>query len=157
MHNAPSVVYPVGRCAFQAWLLVLLGGVSAAVGVFFLGESNLQSQDPWGWLIRGAGILAWLVWTAWAFLSWTRSMEGFVQWSAERRHEMDRASAWWWSDQSGSASLVLIEMKCVLDLQDRVLLRFCGSSMGPRWVWVERQASPAHWSDLRRALVHSRI
>jgi hypothetical protein len=150
------VVYPVGRCAFHARLLVLLGGVGVGVGVFFVFESNFQSSGLWGWLACSAGILTWLVWMAWAFLSWIRSPEGSLHWRPNRGQEMDGASAWWWTDQPASEPLVLSKMERVLDLQDRVLLRVCGAGMGQRWVWVERSAFPARWSDLRRALVSSR-
>ena len=70
MRNAPSVVYPVGRSAFQAWLLVFIAGLSGAVGASFLFGLDAPAQGLWGWLTCSAGVLAWAVWSAWAFLSW---------------------------------------------------------------------------------------
>ncbi len=153
MRNAPSVVYPVGRCAFQAWLLVFIAGLSGAVGASFLFGLNAPAQGLWGWLTRSAGILAWSVWTAWAFLSWIRSPEGVLHWSSVGGGEKDGGGAWSWTDRTAPEPLALSEMERVLDLQDRILLSIRGAGLGQRWIWVERSASPARWNDLRRALV----
>ncbi len=156
MHNAPSVVFPVGRCAFQGWLLVALGAVSAAVGTLFLVESDFRTLGVWGWFPGVAGVVGWLLWATWACLSWLRSPQGTLHWESRRVAEEGANSAWSWTDRNCSEPLTLNSMERVLDLQGRVLLRFCGPGVGQRWAWVERSGSPARWNDLRRALVASR-
>lgn len=156
MHSAPPVVYPVGRCAFQGWVFAVLGGLSASVGSLFLIESDVQSQGLWGWITCSAGILAWLVWMAWAFLSWNRSPEGALHWSPGGGQGMGDASSWSWTDRASAEPLVLSDVERVLDLQGRVLLRVAGPGLGQRWLWVEQSGYPERWRDLRRALVSSR-
>ncbi len=156
MHNAPSVVFPVGRCAFQAWLLGALGAVSAAVGMLFLIESDLRTFGVRGWLPCVAGVVGWLIWATWAFLSWLRSPQGTLRWEPWRVEEGGASGVWSWTDHAGAEPQVLSGMERVLDFQSRVLLRFCEPGRGQRWVWVERGAFPARWNDLRRALVASR-
>lgn len=153
MRNAPSVVYPVGRSAFQAWLLVFIAGLSGAVGASFLFGLNAPAQGLSGWLTCSVGVLAWSVWAAWAFLSWIRLPDGVLHWSSRGGGGEDDAPAWSWTDRTASEPWVLSEMESVLDLQDRILLSIRGTGLGRRWIWVERSASPARWNDLRRALV----
>lgn len=153
MHNAPSVVFPVGRCAFHGWLLVALGGVGGAVGMLFLVESDVRNLGVWGWLPGVAGMAAWLLWTTWALLTWLSSPQGSLHWESRRVAEEGTSGAWSWADRNCPEPLTLNSMERVLDLQDRVLLRFSGPGVGRRWAWVERRSSPGRWNDLRRALV----
>lgn len=156
MYNAPSVVYPVGRSAFHGGLLVALGVVSAAVGVMCLVESDFRALGVWAWLPGASAGAGWLFWATWACLSWLRLPRGTLRWDSQRVEEGSTSSgAWSWTDRAGSEALVLSGMERVLDLQDRVLLRFSGPGLGRRWAWVERSGSPGRWNDLRRALVAS--
>lgn len=155
MRNAPSVVYPVGRSAFQAWLSVFIAGLSGAVVASFLFGLDAPAQGLWGWLTCTAGVLAWSVWAAWAFLSWIRSPEGVLRWSSMDGGEEEGAGAWSWTERTAAEPLELSELERVLDLQGRILLSIRGTEMGRRWIWVEQSVSPARWSDLRRALVAS--
>ena len=156
MHNAPSVVFPVGRCAFQGWLLVVLGMVGAAVGALFLVESDFWRLGAWGWLPGVTGMCVWLIWAAWAFANWRRSPEGSLRWDARQLAESGVQGIWAWTDRMASEPVELSDVERVLDLQSRVLLRICGPGMGRQWVWVESGSCPARWNDLRRALVSGR-
>lgn len=156
MHNALSVVYPVGRCAFQAWLLVFLGLLSAAVGVLYLLVSDFSTTRPWGLVAPVAGVVGWMLWVAWALLSWFRTREGVLHWNPVRGQDGAEAGPWSWTDRLGAEPLRLSGVERVLDLQDRVLLRLLTPGAGQRWVWVERRDQPARWGDLRRALASNR-
>ena len=61
MHNAPSVSYPVGRCAFQGLVFVVL---CMASGAFLVAWAWVQ---PMGW-IWGLAVGCWLLATWWACL-----------------------------------------------------------------------------------------
>lgn len=156
MHNAPSVVYPVGRCVFYAMLLALIGLVSAAVGATFLSGLVPRSGHPWGWTAVSVGAFAWAVWVAVAVTGWLRSPEGSLSWDPDVVQEEGGAGAWSWCGPPSSEPVSLSQMECVVDLQNRILLRFRSANAGPRWIWVERRGNSARWSDLRRALVSSR-
>lgn len=155
MHSAPSVVYPVGRCAFQAWLLVALGGVTAVVGVVFVIGSNFSNQGVWGWFFGSSFVLAWLAWAAWACGNWYHSPEGTLKWESEGGSNSING-VWTWSGGTVTEPAVPCGVERVLDLQCRILLRIREPGGVQHWIWVERDTSPARWSDLRRALVSSR-
>lgn len=156
MHSAPPVVYPVGRCAFLAWLLMALASGTALVGITFLVGLGLHAHGVWGRLPWLAGIFGWLIWVTWAFLSWLRSPVGTLQWKPQPVLDGRIKGVWSWSDRAGSDPHLLNEVERALDLQGRILLRLSGSGAGQRWIWVEQGSSPARWNDLRRALVSSR-
>ncbi len=156
MQNAPSVVYPVGRCVFYALLLAIIGLLSAAVGTLFLLGFAQRSDHSWRWAPVLAWVLLWMVWVAVAVTSWLRSLQGTLKWDANMVRDEGGAGAWLWSDLSSSEPLALSKVERVLDLQNKILLRFRSVSTGQRWIWVERSGHPARWNDLRRALVSSR-
>ena len=157
MHNAPFVVYPVGRCAFQGWLLVCLGFLTAAVGVLLVLESQVRTLGVWHHASYLAGMFGWLMWVVWACLSWLRSPDGSLQWEPRGAQENTTKGSWSWIDSKGKEPLALSQVERVLDLQSRVLLRFGGQGMGQRWAWAEQSSFPVRWHDLRRALVASRV
>ena len=156
MHNAPSVVYPVGRCAFQGWMLVLLGGVTAGVGFLFLLESHAQVRGFWTWSSNLAGAIGWVAWVTWAFVCWRRSPQGELHWNPPHVDGDGVSGAWSWIDPVSAEPLALSRVEDVLDLQDWVLLHITGPGVSGRWLWVEQRAFPARWLGLRRALVSSR-
>lgn len=156
MQNAPSVVYPVGRCVFYALLLSIIGLVSAVLGSFFLFGLAQRSDHAWGWTPVLAGMLLWLAWVAVAVTGWLRSLRGTLKWDATTVLAEGGGGAWLWSDSSDPEPLKLSDVEWVMDLQNKVLLRFRSVSTGQRWIWVERSSHPARWNDLRRALVSSR-
>jgi hypothetical protein len=156
MRNAPSVVFPVGRCAFQGWLLVALAGLSGLSGLLFLVVSDVRILGGWGRLDCALGVVVWLAWTTWAALSWLRSPEGTLHWVSGCSEEGHPGGNWSWTDRTGAEPVILTGMERLIDLQSRVLLHFSGPKIGAQWVWAERASSPSSWNDLRRALLASR-
>lgn len=158
MHNAPSVVYPVGRCVFHAWLLGLLGVLSALVWFLLLAGSRAAPDQFWNRSMSLAAMVAWGAWACAAALSWVRSHEGVLVWNSEVRPEegVPQRGAWLWRNQTNTGDVPLCRLERVLDLQDRVLLHARLANASTRWIWVERRCNPARWRDLRRALVSSR-
>lgn len=158
MRIAPSVVYPVGRCAFYVRLLALLGGLGLlvlAVWWWPLLVKHPQVAPRGDWLAGLAGWVLWLVWMAFAWHSWRRSPTGRLQWDAlaAADDEPPRTGAWRWQSGACRDAAPLQRVDLVLDLQDRALLRLRNPDAASRWVWVERASDPARWNDLRRALV----
>ena len=162
MRNAPSVVYPVGRCAFYAGLLCVLAGLGLLV--------LLRWWWPWldaaaelHWLTHvagGLGAVLWLGWAGFAWRSWLHSPAGHLQWDALGPPVSSglapgpaRAGVWRWHRDTLADGAPLQKVERVLDLQDRMLLRVRNPDGAHRWLWVERSSDPARWNDLRRALV----
>ena len=153
MHNAPSVNYPVGRCRFQArvlLLLALLGGV-----VLVTWWTTPSHPEPAHRLTGVAGGLLWLLWMAWATWTWPRSAVGQLRWEALASHasRADHRGVWRWHAESAAEPVPLQGAELAVDLQSLALLRLHGlGNAGSLWVWVERRQDPAQWNALRRSL-----
>jgi len=159
MHNAPSVVYPVGRCLFYAGLLLLLGCLGLLVLLLWWWPW-LGSQGEMPWVVSFAGALGGLLWVAWAgfaWRSWWRSPVGQLQWDAmgAPASAVAQVGVWRWRRDVYTDGLPLQQVERVVDLQSRMLLRLREPGAEQRWVWVERDSDPARWNDLRRALARA--
>lgn len=159
MRNAPSVVFPVGRCAFYAGLLCVLAGLGLLVLLLWwwpwLGAA---AQAPW--LTRLAvwlGALLWLIWAVFAWRSWLHAPVGRLQWDAMGApvSGRSRTGVWRWYREGQTDGAPLQQVERALDLQKRMLLRVRNPDGAHRWLWVERCSDPDRWNDLRRALVHA--
>ncbi|PVE41632.1 hypothetical protein H663_016185 [Limnohabitans planktonicus II-D5] len=144
MHNAPPVVYPVGRFVWS-WGLGLLWAFGGALG---LSQWQLASSVT---LITV--ISAWLVWSLClmlAALCWRRERlnSGQLVWSGEQ---------WLWRDVKGVETAQAL--KPLLDVGDAmvVCIRPSGATFGQasHMVWLHRQSMPHDWHGFRCA-VYSR-
>lgn len=156
MRNAPSVLYPVGRCVFYARLLVwlgLLGLVALLAGGWYSGESAGGLASRRAVVLAGAGM--WLLWLGFAWWGWHRAPKGLLQWDALAASAVPgaQAGAWRWRSEAYQEGAVLQRVELMLDLQSRVLLRLHNPDAATTWVWLERSQDQARWDDLRRALV----
>lgn len=150
MRNAPSVVYPVGRCALAGQLLLVLAAVVAVSLWSWLGSG----VDMRLWLATLAGALFWL---AWALSAWWRAPTGQLHWDALATDwQNTEAGAWFWLDGARLVGQPVLGVERALDLQAVVLLRLRSAGPVPRWVWVQQTSDPARWLDLRRALQRAR-
>lgn len=156
MHNAPSVLYPVGRCRLYGLLLVCAGGLGVALWAYWWslipahaarGSGAWTAPLPMAWL--GAGL--WLLWAAFAAHSWRRMPVGWLHWNA-RAGLQAGAGEWRWCSAAHEDGAPLHRVALVLDLQSLALLCLRNPAAAQRWVWVEARRDPARWHDLRRAL-----
>lgn len=138
MHSAPSVSYPVGRCAFQCGLYA-----------FFI---VLTSAVLWAWAfyqgLTAAWCLAVTATTLGAFLGWRALGHlGMLTWDGQ---------VWCLHDQPAGFEDTLGEVQVTLDVQKALLLRWKPTSdtlhAKPQWLWLGSQASDHRWQDLRRAV-----
>lgn len=140
MHNAPSVLYPLGRSRFPGLLLLVLWMAGAGVFVFWR-----QSAAGFDW--RQSTVLVALVLSGvTAGLGWKNSPIGQLRWDGQ---------AWRWEGADGQAASPARELSVAFDLQHMLLLKLTIHDSGVKWLWVERRALPERWLDLRRA-VYSR-
>ena len=143
MYNAPSVAYPVGRCAFAKGLLGLLSLLTASVLILWAWQQSVT----WAWcLALGLGLL-------------------FVGWGWRCVYSTGAALVWdgqvWCLLAHDGMSVQLGCPVCVtLDMQHTLLLQLLPSSASPvsmsRWLWFSHSADPVNWQNLRRAL-YSRV
>jgi len=136
MHSAPWVSYPVGRTRNAERILLISWGIGfCAVSIACLGSPSIGWRE--GLLLLtalGAGLMAWV---------------GAVRHSASADLIFDGQH---WT-VSGEAQIQTARASVALDLQ--FLLLVCLSSQSGRtrrWIWLDRNAMPARWRDLRRAL-----
>ncbi len=150
MHNAPSVTYPVGRCAVHGAVLAGLSGLGL-LALAWLAAGWPAARAVWLW----GGGLVWLSWSALALLVWWRSPGGQLQWDARAAPAAAmpgaRAGGWRWHG-IGDVAPDLERVEWVLDAQKVLLLRLHPRAMRARWVWLEARRDPGRWDDLRRAL-----
>lgn len=138
MYNAPSVSYPVGRCAFQALLFVGLNLFTSAVLVAWALQQGLGFV--WWAAAAAFAMAAYLGWQALRYAA-TLTWDGHV---------------WCLHDQSSGQVDALGEVHVTLDVQKAVLLRWLPASDTlqdkPQWLWLGLQTSDSRWQDLRRAV-----
>ena len=138
MDNAPSVAYPVGRCAFQRWvwgLWVMLTTVVLGVWVSSQGLS--------------AAWFAALVAALWgAMWGWSAGqLSGVLTWDGQ---------VWRLHGPVAGLNEATGEVWVAWDAQKALLLRWQPASDTLRaksaWLWLDSQASSHRWQDVRRAV-----
>jgi hypothetical protein len=154
MRNAPSVMYPVGRCAFYARLLAGLG----LLGLLGLAAGAWGARAPSGIMQFLAGGVLWLLWLGFVVWSWRRTPVGQLHWDAQSQGVVpeSKPGAWRWRSEAHQEVDMLQRVELLLDLQRLVLIRLRHPDGATSWVWAEKARDPARWDDLRRALVSNR-
>lgn len=140
MHNAPPVVYPLGRSHFQGAALAgfWLSGVLVSVGWWLVGPG-------FDWRI-GIAMAALVLAGVAAWLGWRSAPVGQLHWDGQ---------VWRWESTGYQAGTPVLALSVTLDLQHTLLLRLHNHDHASIWLWVHRAALPERWLDLRRA-VYSR-
>lgn len=140
MHNAPPVVYPLGRSRFQA--LVLLACWLAGAAVLVVWWLGAPQRDWRLWLglvaVLGAGVMA--------LAGWKNSPTGTLHWDGQ---------TWRWQGRHDLEPGAARGLVATLDLQQVLLLKLETAGHSVLWLWAGRAAMPERWLDLRRA-VYSR-
>jgi hypothetical protein len=144
MHNAPSVSYPVGRCAFQRWLFV--GFALLTLAVLLAWAFNQGLNATWYVAVAAAVIGVLLGWRA-------LDQAGTLTWDGQVwcLHDLNQGQGY--EDALG-------EVHVALDVQKALLLRWQPASdtlnAKPLWLWLGSQGSSHAWQDLRRAVYQRR-
>jgi hypothetical protein len=154
VYNAPSVTYPVGRCAFQRWLWAGL----LVIGVTVMLAWALYQPLTWSWYMAWLPLCAGCVggWRAW-------QVHGVLQWQGETWVLWLKSSHAQNPWHGGELRLALDAQRVLLlqwtptpDAQDGGLLT--SDARVPRrtkWLWLAKENAPHLWQDLRRA-VHAK-
>jgi toxin CptA len=138
MHNAPSVSYPVGRCAFVRNFSLGLAALALSVGVTWLNQ-----QGPSILMLLAGGLWVWACTIAWRSY---RAQGGKLTWDGQ---------AWYWCDAPLHDD-AKGEVSVLLDLQHTLLLHWvpsdASSSVQMVNLWLSAESAPDFWQDLRRAV-----
>ncbi len=138
MHNAPSVSYPVGRCAFQRWLY--FGFMWFTSAVLLAWALNQGLSTAWIAALIAAVLGAWLGWKALGHV-------GTLTWDGQ---------VWCLHDQNSGVGDALGEVEVTLVMQKALLLRWMPTSdtlpVKLQWLWLGSQTLSERWQDLRRAV-----
>ena len=137
IHNAPPVVYPLGRSHFLGRLLLVLW-----LGGLLLAMLWLYTSQRLDWRI-GSALLAVLGAGVAARAGWNNLPAGQLVWDGK---------AWRWESASYRAGIAEYEVSVIADFQSRLLLRLENPASASLWLWMERSVFPDRWLDLRRAV-----
>ena len=139
MHNAPSVAYPVGRCAFQRQLYAFFTCLASAVWLAWALSQGVSAEL---WL--GACTLAVAAVGGWRAL---RPSDMTLIWDGQ---------AWCLHQASNPLKDELGAVHVCWDVQKALLLKWQPSSdklgISKQWLWLGHDVSPAHWPGVRRAV-----
>lgn len=138
LHNAPPVVYPLGRSRFLGVLLVGLWllGLVAVLLWHFQGAAQLGWRLAlMGLCVLGAGVAA--------GIAWQRAPVGRLVWDGQ---------IWRWESPGYQAGTIEYELSVLGDFQRLLVLRLENANHAGLCLWVERRAMPERWLDLRRAV-----
>lgn len=105
---------------------------------------NVTQQENWRTVLALvavflAGVAAWI--------GAQRVPAGQLVWTGE---------TWRWESGSYQTGNAEYELSVVADFQHRLMLRLQNQAQATLWLWVERQAAPERWLDLRRAVYSPR-
>ena len=136
-HNAPPVVYPLGRSVL---LGRLLGGLWLAGLLALLVGCCVNRQLDWRTALAMVAVLVAGVATR---TSWNNLPIGQLVWDGD---------VWRWESASYQTGIAEHELWVIADFQHRLLLRLENQAHASLWLWVEQSAMPERWLDLRRAV-----
>lgn len=137
LHNAPPVVYPLGRSRFLGWLLLALWLAGLLVLLLWC---YVTRQLDWRMALAGAAVLgAGVV----ARTGWSNAPTGQLTWDGE---------VWRWESSSYQTGIAEYELSVIADFQYMLLLRLENQARARLWFWAEQKFLPERWLDLRRAV-----
>ncbi len=144
MHNAPPVVYPVGRFVWGRWFLGSLA-LMGAFGLYFVQSLRVTDSLPWTWM--------WALWAVLVMVSVIicfkeRLSEGSLAWSGE---------SWCWRDTGGHEAGIQLVVLADFGSALWVAVRMLNNAGWPtqRFAWMESREMPQAWHGFRCA-VYSR-
>lgn len=140
-HNAPPVIYPLGRSRFLGRLLL---GVWLAGLVLVLFWYSIARELDWRLVISFAAVAGTGVA---ARIGWNNAAAGQLTWDGE---------FWRWESSSYQTGIAEYELSVIADFQHMLLLRLENQAHARLWLWAERGTLPERWLDLRRAVYSPR-
>ena len=139
MYNAPSVSYPVGRCAFQRMVYLFLTFATLTLLLIWVLLQPLSVAWIFAALASGLAIIV----GARACLHDV----GKLTWDGQY---------WCLHDPTGHFEDALGTLSVSLDVQHALVLQWMplsdGRERSKRWLWLGAEKAPIFWQDLRCAV-----
>ena len=136
-YNAPPVVYPLERSRIRAAVLAGLWFAGMLSILFWLNAS--RSMDWRAFLAVIALVIAGVA----ALQGWKNSPTGQLVWDGQ---------LWHWESQGYQTGVADQALFVIADFQRILIIRLENQARASMWLWVEQNAFPARWLDLRRAV-----
>ena len=136
-HNAPSVVYPLGRSRTLLLTFAVLWFAGFVLTCFWI-----QASPNFGWR-QMTGLAAMGLAGLTGLLAFKNSPQGNLAWDGQ---------SWHWESASYQAATAEYELTVAADFQHALLLRINNQAHASLWFWAERSAFASRWLDLRRAV-----
>jgi hypothetical protein len=153
MQGPPAVTYPAGapKGEYTALALLALAWAAGLMLWLALAPNHVAPASWWLSFVLGMGLLSWCLWRLRA------STVGELVWeplpAGARRRSAAASGEWRWFSPAWRRGLELTELRCVLDLQGLLLLRWRSASGLGGWIWLERAQRPEQWRALRAAVL----
>lgn len=143
MRSAPSVIFPVGRCALGPGLALAAWTAGLVTLALWCGQDRALDgrQAVVALLLAGLGLVAWR--------QLREGARGLLDWDGGQ---------WLWFCGGDDA---VVRVEPVVDLQRWLLVRLSpgepgqGGAASATWLWLTRGSDPEHWRSLRRAVYFS--
>ena len=78
-----------------------------------------------------------------AYRGWKNAPAGHLAWDGQ---------SWRWESPNYQTGVAEHQLSVLVDFQNVLLLRIQNQAKASLWLWVEREAFPERWLDLRRAV-----
>lgn len=141
LHNAPPVIYPLGRSCFLGGLLLALWLAGFLVLLLWY---YVTRQLDWRMALTLVAVLSAGVM---ARNGWRNVPIGRLSWDGK---------VWRWESSGYQTGMAEHELSVIADFQSMLLLRLENQARARLWLWVEQKALPERWLDLRRAVYSTR-
>lgn len=148
MHNAPPVIYPVGRCALCGHAFYVLGGLQLLVLVVTALASQPAPGQRWPWALAAGVLLIWLCVNALVDAKAPPLVARYLAWQY-----LGRDGVWQLQTRDYGEPVPLTTTTVALDMGFCVVVRVGAQRAASQWLWLFERDSPGRWLAMRRALM----
>ncbi|UFS56355.1 hypothetical protein LN050_00135 [Comamonadaceae bacterium M7527] len=148
MHNAPPVMYPVGRCALCGRAFYVVGVLQLLLLVATAHASQPAAGQRWPWVLAAGVLLLWLLANALVGAKVKQQVVCYLAWQY-----LGREAVWQLQTREYSEPVPLASTAVALDMGFCALVRVSCLQGGSQWLWLFERDSPGRWLAMRRALM----
>lgn len=148
MHNAPPVIYPVGRCALCGRAFYAVGALQLLLLAATAFASQPVAGQRWPWVLAAGALLLWLFVNVRAGIKAKPQDARYLAWQY-----VGREGVWQLQTRDYGEPVPLPTVVVALDMGLCVVVRAAAQHAGGQWFWLFERDSPGRWLAMRRALM----